>query len=232
MEEREVALAYLERDRLFYADMLEPLRRGTAELLCAQEDGVLLYERQGEVYMMSARTPQAAARCFELLPRCELLTGHELWYKEEAARRCGLTEEQICYQAAWTSPAPPPRPGADLRLLDASWAPWVYQHYSHCFGGVEYIEDVIQSGMLGVFVDRKPAGFVGFHAEGSIGMLEVLPAYRRQGLGLALLHGAVRLAMDRGAIPFGQVFADNAPSLALQRRAGMQVSRDKLFWLL
>ena len=38
------ALAYLERDRLLFADMLEPLRRGSAELLYVQEDGVLLYQ--------------------------------------------------------------------------------------------------------------------------------------------------------------------------------------------
>ena len=232
MEEKLQALAYLGQDRLCYADMLEPLRRGTAELLYAREDGVRLHERRGEVYMMSARTPEAARRCLELLPKCELLVGHEMWYKEQAAKRCGLLEEQICCQAVWTSPVPPPKPQADLRLLDPSWAPWVYQHYSHSFGGVEYIEAVIRDGMLGVFVDRKPAGFVGFHAEGSIGMLEVLPAYRRRGLGLALLHGAVRLAMERSAIPFGQIFADNAPSLRLQERAGMQMAQNKLFWLI
>ncbi|MFQ7452543.1 MAG: GNAT family N-acetyltransferase [Flavonifractor plautii] len=37
--------------------------------------------------------------------------------------------------------------------------------------------------MLGAFVDGTLAGFAGFHGEGSIGLLEVLPAYRRRGLG-------------------------------------------------
>ena len=63
-------------------------------------------------------------------------------------------------------------------------------------------------------------------------MLEVLPQYRRRGVGEALLHGAVRLAIEQGAIPFGQVFSDNAASLALQRRAGMQVTERLLFWLM
>ena len=88
MEQLEQALAYLGRDPLFYMDMLEPLRRGTAELLYAEEDGVLLCE-SGGIHMMSAAGPAAAERCFALLSRCAMLVGHELWYKAEAARRRG-----------------------------------------------------------------------------------------------------------------------------------------------
>lgn len=76
------------------------------------------------------------------------------------------------------------------------------------------------------------AGLAGFHEEGSIGMLEVLPAYRRRGVGEALLRGAVRLALERGQYAFGQVFTDNQASLALQRKVGMSVSQERLFWLL
>ena len=136
-------------------------------------------------------------------------------------------------EAAWLDPEPPAVPefGGELRLLDRSWAPWVYAHYSHAFGGVEYMEAAIRRGMLGAFVDGSCAGFVGFHAEGAIGMLEVLPEYRRRGIGEALLRGIAALAVGRGQYAFAQVIADNAPSLALQRKAGMVVSQEILFWL-
>ena len=232
MEQLEQALAYLGRDPLFYMDMLEPLRRGTAELLYAEEDGVLLCE-SGGIHMMSAAGPAAAERCFALLSRCAMLVGHELWYKAEAVRRFGLHEEQICYQAAWLAPEPPAAApfGGELRLLGEEMAQWVYDHYSHPFGGVAYMQGELRRGMLGAFVDGACAGFAGFHEEGSIGMLEVLPAYRRRGVGEALLRGAVRLALERGQYAFGQVFTDNQASLALQRKVGMSVSRERLFWL-
>ena len=86
-------------------------------------------------------------------------------------------------------------------------------------------------GMLGAFVDGTPAGFAGFHIEGAIGMLEVLSPYRRRGIGEALLRGVVSLALSGGQYAYGQVFTDNAPSLALQRKAGMVVSQEILFWL-
>ena len=232
MEQLEQALAYLGRDPLFYMDMLEPLRRGTAELLYAEEDGVLLCE-SGGIHMMSAAGPAAAERCFALLSRCAMLVGHELWYKAEAVRRFGLHEEQICYQAAWLAPEPPAAApfGGELRLLGEEMAQWVYDHYSHPFGGVAYMQGALRRGMLGAFVDGACAGFAGFHEGGSIGMLEVLPAYRRRGVGEALLRGAVRLALERGQYAFGQVFTDNQASLALQRKVGMSVSRERLFWL-
>ena len=233
MDCAETALAFLNRNKLLYLDMLEPIRRGTAELLYASSEGVLLYDRLVEVHMLGADTPAALG---EMLPRmegCTILTGHQLWYKEELAARFGLNTEQICRQAAWMEDDPPaPLPfGGELRLLEPSWAPWVYAHYSHAFGGVEYMEGAIDRGMLGAFVDGKPAGFAGFHIEGAIGMLEVLPPYRRRGIGEALLRGVVSLALSRGQYAYGQVFTDNSPSLALQRKAGMAVSEDILFWL-
>ena len=43
--------------------------------------------------------------------------------------------------------------------------------------------------------------------------------------------GQVRLALERGQYAFGQVLVDNGPSLALQKKAGLTVSEDTLYWL-
>lgn len=230
----ETALAFLNRNRLLYLDMLEPIRRGTAELLYTGADGVLLYDRLAEAHMLGADTPQALERMLPLMEGCTILTGHQLWYKDRLAARFGLTCEQICHQAAWLEETPPaPLPfGGELRLLDRSWAPWLTAHYSHDFGGLAYMERAADRGIIGAFVEGKPAGFVGFHDEGSIGMLEVLPAYRRRGLGEVLQRAAVNLALERGQLPFGQVIDGNEASLALQRKLGMAVSKTTLFWLI
>ena len=97
----ETALAFLNRNRLLYLDMLEPIRRGTAELLYTESDGVLLYDRLAEAHMLGADTPQALERMLPLMEGCTILTGHQLWYKDRLAAQFGLTCEQICHQAAW-----------------------------------------------------------------------------------------------------------------------------------
>ena len=62
MTKQEAAQAYLRRDPVLYANLLEALRRGSAELLEAGEGGVLLYERGCGAYMMSAASPAVAGR--------------------------------------------------------------------------------------------------------------------------------------------------------------------------
>ena len=65
MTKQEAAQAYLRRDPVLYANLLEALRRGSAELLEAGEGGVLLYERGCGAYMMSAASPAVRARSRE-----------------------------------------------------------------------------------------------------------------------------------------------------------------------
>ena len=95
------------------------------------------------------------------------------------------------------------------------------------------MREVLQRGdMLGAFVDGEVAGFVGFHDDGSNGMLEVLPPYRRRGLGRALEQAVLNLALERGFTPFGQVFTDNAVSIALQKSMGLTLSDEPVYWTL
>ena len=58
----------------------------------------------------------------------------------------------------------------------------------------EYVEDRLKAGVIfGAFVDGRLAGFVGEHHEGSMGMLEVVPEFRRRGIAQALEAALIRL---------------------------------------
>ena len=234
MDQMERARAWLERDRVLHANLLEVLRRGSADALVAEEGGVLLHDTGCGAWMLAAE-PEAAPAFLDRVPAgCDLFVGHDMAYFDLARARLGLPEQEICWSAAYLDSTPLPLPafGGELRLLDRSWAPWLTAHYSHDFGGAAYMERAADRGIIGAFVEGKPAGFVGFHDEGSIGMLEVLPAYRRRGLGEVLQRAAVNLALERGQLPFGQVIDGNEASLALQRKLGMAVSETTLFWLM
>lgn len=137
-------------------------------------------------------------------------------------------------QSVWTKPQPPELPpfqGA-LRRLGPEWAETVAEAYCQTFGDVDYILGAIERGMLGIFDGEKLAGFIGVHDEGSLGMLEVLPPYRRRGYGLALQLAIIRAALAEGRYAYGQVAEHNAPSLALQQKAGMTVCPEKIYWLM
>ncbi len=227
------ALARLERDKALYANLLEATRRGSAQVSWAGEEGILLYEEGCGAWMMSAADQQTADQLLARVPAgCDLFVGHEMFYREAVEDKLGLPARQICYSAFYpgTQPLDIPPFGGEIRRLGPEWGAWLAEHYENDFGGAAYMAGVLRRGVLGLFLDGEPAGFVGFHEEGSIGMLEVLPPFRRRGLGEVLQRGAVNLALERGQLPFGQVFVENAASLALQRRVGMELSQTKMFW--
>lgn len=120
---------------------------------------------------------------------------------------------------------------ADVRPLDMSFFQAVLDGYS-LFHDPEYVEDRLKAGVIfGAFVDGRLAGFVGEHHEGSMGMLEVFPPYRGHGLGLALESFQINRYLSQGRVPFDQVIVGNEKSMGLQRKVGMELSKDTMSWL-
>ena len=64
-----------------------------------------------------------------------------------------------------------------------------------------------------------------------MGLLEVLPEYRRRGLGEALERNAINRALEAGWTPYGQVFCSNEVSRRLQEKLGMEFSDKYISWL-
>lgn len=75
------------------------------------------------------------------------------------------------------------------------------------------------------------AGFIGSHDEGSMGMLEIFPAYRRLGLGAVLEAWLINHELSLGHTPFAQVFTSNVASMALQEKMHMTCSTKANAWI-
>lgn len=237
----QAALAYCadtHAHRLHYANLIELLRRKSAEVLYAADDGLLLRDRISTAYSMSAQNLDAAERMLALVEEgCELFTGRELFYQELVREKTGLTGGEICTQVVYDTetrgcdPHPLPPHDGEVRLLEQEHAAYVHAHYHGGAERIEYIHDRIEFGMLGIFVEGKLAGFTGYHAEGSLGLLEILPEYRRHGyasvLEVALLNHALSIGQR---YPYGQVVRGNAASMELQKKMGLWMDDTELFW--
>ncbi|MEG2420711.1 MAG: GNAT family N-acetyltransferase [Oscillospiraceae bacterium] len=233
MDRWQEAEHYVNQDRVFYANLCEILRRGSGDLLYAAPDGVLLYDRHSQVYMMSAQTPALADWMLaQLPPKLEILVGFEQSYREKAKAQFGFKTEEICVSVLYERENPPELSPFDGELckLTKEHTQFVHQHYS-CDFSMDYIARAIDEGMIGIFVEGRMAGFIGNHFEGTMGLLEVLPEYRRRGFGEVLERAEVRLLLSQGKLALAHVFADNEKSLALQRKIGLSVSEKTLFWI-
>ena len=232
-EAERTALRFLSRSPLLHADMISALTLGTAEAVSAGETGVLL--RFGSGYMMSAADPATADAMLAGIPKTQLLDAHQKFYVEAARRKFGLGDGIECRQAAYLKKEPLPAAvsPAVIRPLDETALPFVLQNYTHAdINGADYLRGLLRAGnFFGAYVRGKPAGFIGMHEEGSIGLLEVLPEYRRRGIAAALAVFQANRILAQGRVPFSQIEPGNAASFALHRRLGFEISQESVFWL-
>ncbi len=130
----------------------------------------------------------------------------------------------------------PPLPDGSVAIkrLAPSLAETVREAYvKHGAAGytVEQVAALMRDkGIFGAIVGGKLAGFVGRHADGNIGMLEVFEPFRRRGLGRALAEFMIAYVMTFGRTPICDVFTDNAASLSMQDKLGMTAARGLTFW--
>lgn len=224
------------RDPARYLDMTETVRRGEGKILAASPAGALVYvpvdDPADAIYALSAADAKEAERlCALIPPDAPYVTVHESWALPAVQARCGYRTMNPVWQVGYLSQAPLPTPASPFqaRPLDLSHLDAVRAHYDKL--ETDYLLRRLTNGQLfGAFLDETLAGFAGFHAEGTIGLLEVFPPYRRRGAGRLLQTCLTNLELSRGHIPYGQVFDGNAPSLALQRGLGFQISQGPLYW--
>lgn len=231
MTEKELAFAYLNQDPILHVSMLEPLRLGRAQVAAVSERGVVLeFGREADtIGMVAAADTEEALRLLKGMPCYHTWNIITEALAKDLAELYHLSINSPCHQAVYTGKEHLPV-SADIRQLDMTYVDAVAKGYS-LFYDPEYAADRIQAGvMYGAFVDGQLAGFVGEHTEGSLGMLEVFPAYRRRGLGVELASYQINRVLDLGRVPYDQIIVGNNASAGLQQKMGMVFSKDTISW--
>lgn len=228
------AADYLSADPLLHMDMLESIRNGTARLLAVSERGVLLFNTACEAVMMSAQDETEAERMLTLIPSAPMFVAHQNFYISRVRSRFPFQESMTCVQAAYTQKHPLPEApcGAEIRPLDERFLPFLEEHYAHA-SDEGYLLGRLRAGvMFGAFLRDRPAGFIGLHEEGSMGMLEVLPEFRRMGIAQALETFLANRLLSEGKMPFAQIVEGNSASLQLHKKLRFSMSESTLCWLM
>ena len=224
---------FLNSDAVLYAGLTEVMRRGTAEIYEYNENGVFLRDTVSGVLMLAADDFEIAAAW--------LIKYEHLKYRLMVVflpeliplikNRYGLTETLDCFQAAYLLPNPPKLPHT-LRIENAKDCDlgMILSHYDTLTE--EELKAIIQRKDLFIgYHHNDIVGFVGQHLEGSMGILEVLPQYRRSGYGTELEIFMIHHMMERHLLPFCQVVAGNEKSLRLQKKLGLTFSKKHVYWI-
>ena len=237
----ECAMTALENDALerlrSYGDpacheqMVQAILRGKADVLASCESGVLTFSRHEGFYMIAG--PDALALLERVPQGAQDVVIHGTRSPEtiEAAKtKTGLKDANRFVLYAYYGELPPEETEAEIRPLGMESLDFIYQNYGHA--SKEYLAERIEDGvMIGAYVDGKLAAFIGEHAEGAMGLLHVMPEYRRHHLGYKLELADIRRTMLAGQTPFCQVFPENTASHHLQERLCMTRSQGDVYWL-
>ena len=237
---REAALRYLQCSADQNINLISALRSGLAEVAAMEEQGCLLCTA-GKIWQIAAENTETALRFLEQVPENATMLEVQQVSQIEAVAERFQPHCIAIYHNAWYARGQIslPEGGAVLRAVDVETAGLLARHYhlpgapdGTLEGSAAYLRARAARGaLLGAYLDGRLAGFVGSHEEGSIGMLTVLPEYRRRGLGALLECAAIAEALKEGRIPFGQVAPDNTASLALQRAVGMTIAGEPVCWM-
>lgn len=229
MDRETLARSWLSRDSLLHTDMTEALRRGLGEIAAATDRGVLVSADEGYCGMLSCADPETALRLLAG-KRFPLLAIHQAELETPLCRELGMESWMHCRQAVYLGKEPPEETEEEIRPLGPEHLAFLQANYRH--EDSEYLSWLLErQALFGAFRNGMLVGFVGKHAEGSMGLLEVLPAWRRQGVGESLERFMIARELERGFVPYCHVFSDNQASLALQRKLGLTLAEGSVIWL-
>ena len=234
------ALRYLSENPALFVDMSECVKRGAAEILYAGEDGVFLAEKSSLIHMLAADSEEAARalleRCPMNLPEGErkFVVAHGEGVRRAVYSRFSVRAETPCYQVMYAG-APLPLKGLlHFRRAGREEAEIIGREYK--LESPENIEKLCKEGKIwcGFAAGEEGEVFVGFigrHPEGSMGLLQVFPEYRRRGYGEELESFMIDKFLEEGLVPYAHIIDDNRKSVNLQKKLGYVFADEKIFWM-
>lgn len=243
----------LRKQKLLHVDMTELIARGQAELVYHNGATVCLYDvssgiyfhttdgiEQGRIGLEKIKEHAIAAGTMEEI---EYLALHQDYMQEAVEELLGMSTAMVCGQAVYTKKEKLPITGLysmnekaaeqllQIRKLGVADFAEAAEHYEGA-DGIEYLRERMEKGWLyGAFYEGKLAGFAGMHTEGSLGMLQVFPEYRRRKIGRALETYMINLSLELGHIPYGQVVEGNEKSMGLQESLGLCFAKTPVYWM-
>lgn len=214
-------------------DMLEAFIRGNvAELKYSASDAILLRHSCG-IHMLWCSDREAGLNALNTAKDMSCCVCHgRIAHDVMREFKPDFTVDEACLQYCLASRALRPlNNNCVIRPLRVSEAGFVVEHYE-MENDIAHVRTLIREGkMFGAEVDGQLAAFIGFHRDGSSGMLEVMPEFRRKGIGTELEVFFQNYQLERGWMPYGQVYITNTASLKMQSKLGLSVSEDCIWWI-
>ena len=229
---KETALKYCYKNPVLHMDIIVPIKRNTAEIIYSGTDGVVIKETKSGAYLMALDSYKKALDIFHKLDNSYLYSVKNkdlATYIMDKTRLCDLMEaNQFTYLKQEKLKNDDI---LQIKELDETYKDIIISHYTGVSDPSYIIERIENKELYGGFFEEKFCAFIGFHAEGSMGMLYVFPEFRKKGFATKMQIYMTNLMLDMGLTPFNQVEIYNTNSRNLQEKLGFEMSEEKVYWI-
>lgn len=225
-------LDFLKSDEVLHANMMFCINRNTVQIIYSDIDCVFLRDTVSGVYMLSSKNIDKAKELIDKVGKQYMFCVQQKAIANYLKEQYKYPKQMVCYQAVYNKKEHlcPNSNILDIKPLTIDYLDTVCDNYHN--GDREYMEKRINSGnMFGGFLNGELCGFIGNHEEGSIGILEVLPQFRRRGFAVELESYMVNRTIDQNQIPFVQIETYNEVSVELHKKLGFLISNNMIYWL-
>lgn len=214
----------LNKDYYLNYPLIHALKHG-AELIAANQHGVAVYRSRPDFMLLAGTNPLEMVKD---LPGPYLIEMCGSQSANAVAAHFKLDEILECYQLYY--PAQEIESDLELKPITHDDLDFILEHY-HRLDREDVIQAIDEERIFGQRDNGKLFAFVGLHDDHSMGMLEVLPEYRRQGWGERLERALIAKVLSMGELPYGHVATSNDISMQLQKKLGFIPCSDKVYWM-
>ena len=226
------AVKFAQKRPAQYCCISDGIKTGTYETVCVTDSSTLLHIKDTGIYVLAAENHASAAAVTQKLQKPTPIVCLDKVSRDFAISKYGYSGMTDCHLFVYESADPVPFSFDDyIKVLGAKDEETVCKYYD-VTPDSETIKRLRAGYMTGAFdKDGNMMGFIGTHEDMSIGMLVVIPEYRRRGVAFALEADMVNRTLSRGLTPFCHVILGNDASVALQNKLGYTKTDENIFWL-
>ena len=222
-------LKFWERDFLQNVIVHSFLRRG-ATVINENEGAILLRDNESGVLCVSATDFDCGKEVLTVLDNCRLIILSQPLMLEYVKERYNLVNETACYQAVYTKSEPLPLPRRlDIKVADDDELEIIENTYNLA-NPAELKRAQKNGAIFAAHAEGQFCGYIGEHGEGSMGMLEIFPSFRKRGYAAELESFLINKKLEAQAIPYCHIIEDNVASYNLQKKLGLDIAEQKIYW--
>ncbi|MBQ8726206.1 MAG: GNAT family N-acetyltransferase [Clostridia bacterium] len=202
-----------------------------AQILYAEQDGLLAYFC--DIHVLFGASGKGLENALSLVDKASCFVCSSPAEGDAVNAKFGFSMQKPCYQILYEKPfgallpentVVKPLPPTDENI------DFVTATYTLGFAREDIKRLMSDYTFYATYTGGELSGYIGRHDEGSIGLLEIFPKFRRMGLGAFLVDYMVERLTKDGEIAYCNIETTNEKSLKMHLKMGFVPSKNLVYW--